>query len=88
MYSWCSISVPGARALERDRTPTADWTVQQFRAFVTGDEPYGFVIHDRDVMYSSAGVRALASMHLNVITTPVRTPQANALRTTEWHGVS
>lgn len=59
--------------------PTAEWTVQQFRAFVTGDEPYRFVIHDRDAIYSSAVDRALASMHLRVLTTPVHTPQANAV---------
>jgi putative transposase len=58
--------------------PTAEWTVQQFRAFVTGDEPYRFVIHDRDALYSSAVDRALASMHLCALRTPVRTPQANA----------
>jgi putative transposase len=57
---------------------TAEWTVQQFRAFVTGDEPYRFVIHDRDALYSSAVDRALASMHLCALRTPVRTPQANA----------
>jgi putative transposase len=55
--------------------PTAEWTVQQFRAFVTGDEPYRFVIHDRDAIYSPAVDRALASMQLRVLTTPVRAPQ-------------
>ena len=58
--------------------PTAEWTVQQFRAFVTGDEPYRFVIHDHDAIYSPAVDRALASMHLRVLTTPARAPQANA----------
>lgn len=58
--------------------PTAEWTVQQFRAVVTGDEPYRFVIHDRDAIYSSAVDRALASMQLRALTTPVRAPTANA----------
>jgi putative transposase len=58
--------------------PTAEWTVQQFRAFVTGDEPYRFVIYDHDAIYSPAVDRALASMQLRVLTTPARTPQANA----------
>ena len=31
---------------------TADWTLQQFRECVTGDEGYRFVIHDRDSIYS------------------------------------
>jgi hypothetical protein len=34
------------------RHPTADWTLQQFRECVTGDEGYRFVIHDRDSIYS------------------------------------
>ena len=58
--------------------PTAEWTVQQFRAVVTGDEPYRFVIHDRDAIYSSAVDRALASMRLHALMTPVRAPTANA----------
>lgn len=28
--------------------PTAEWTVQQFRAIVSGDQPQRFLIHDRD----------------------------------------
>jgi hypothetical protein len=28
--------------------PTAEWTAQQFRSFLSGDEPYRFVAHDRD----------------------------------------
>lgn len=25
--------------------PTAEWTAQQFRSLLTGDEPYRFVVH-------------------------------------------
>jgi len=31
---------------------TADWTLQQFREIVTGEQPYSFLIHDRDNIYS------------------------------------
>jgi putative transposase len=58
--------------------PTAEWTAQQFRTCVTGDDPHRFVIHDRDAIYSGAVDRALKSMHLRVLMTPVRAPQANA----------
>jgi len=34
--------------------PTADWTVQQFRAVVPGDQPQRFLIHDRDSIYAAA----------------------------------
>src|SRR5207247_7227795 len=54
--------------------PTAEWTVQQFRA----DQPQRFLIHDRDSIYSSAVNGAVAAMGLTVLKTPVRCPQANA----------
>src|SRR5262244_2413753 len=33
--------------------PTADWTLQQLREVITGEQPYRFLIHDRDRIYSS-----------------------------------
>jgi putative transposase len=58
--------------------PTAEWTTQQFRSFLTGDEPYRLVIHDRDAVFSPAVDDALRSMNHRVLKTPARTPQANA----------
>ena len=58
--------------------PTAEWTIQQFRAVVPGDKPQRFLIHDRDSIYAAAVDRAVAAMGLTVLKTPVRCPQANA----------
>jgi putative transposase len=58
--------------------PTADWTVQQFRMVVPGDQAHRFVIHDRDTIYSEGVDRSLEAMGLAVLKTPVRVPQANA----------
>jgi len=58
--------------------PTAEWTVQQFRPVVPGDQPQRFLIHDRDSIYSSAVDGAVTAMGLKVLRTPVRCPQANA----------
>jgi len=58
--------------------PTAEWTVQQFRACVTGDTAHRFVVHDHDAIYSSGLDRALRAMDLHVLKTPVAAPQANA----------
>ena len=58
--------------------PTAEWTAQQFRSALTGDEPYRFVVHDRDAVFAAAVDDALRSMHLRVLKTPARVPQANA----------
>ncbi len=58
--------------------PTAEWTAQQFRMVVSGDEPHRLVIHDHDSIYSDSVDRTITAMGLRVLKTPVRSPQANA----------
>jgi len=58
--------------------PTADWTFQQFREVITGEQPQRFLIHDRDSIYSSDLDAALKAMDLRILKTPLRAPQANA----------
>jgi len=58
--------------------PTAEWTTQQFRMVMSGDEPHRFLIHDRDSIYSEDVDRAITAMGLTILKTPVRAPQANA----------
>jgi transposase InsO family protein len=60
------------------RHPTADWTLQQFRECVTGDEGYRFVIHDRDSIYSKELDASLRASGLVVLKTPYKSPQANS----------
>jgi hypothetical protein len=62
--------------------PTADWTAQQFRMVMSGDEPHRFLIHDHDSIYSDGVDRTIAAMGLTILKTPVRSPQANAF--CEW----
>src|SRR5205814_2779224 len=50
--------------------PTAEWTLQQFRETITGERPPGFIIHDRDSVYSSGLDFALKAMGLSVLKTP------------------
>ena len=57
--------------------PTSAWTVQQFRSVLTDEEPYRFVVHDRDTVFAPAVDDALRSMDLRVLKTPARVPQAN-----------
>lgn len=57
--------------------PTAEWTVQQFRSVLTGEESYRLIVHDRDAVFSPAVDDALRSMSLRVLKTPARVPQAN-----------
>jgi putative transposase len=58
--------------------PTADWTLQQFREVITGEQSQRFLIHDRDAIYSADLDSGLRLMGLTVLKTPVRAPQANA----------
>jgi transposase InsO family protein len=58
--------------------PTAAWTTQQFRMVMPGDDPYRFVIHDHDSIYSADVDRTITAMGLTILKTPVRAPQANA----------
>jgi putative transposase len=58
--------------------PTAEWTAQQFRMVMSGDEPHRFLIHDHDSIYSEDVDRTIAAMGLTILKTPARAPQANA----------
>lgn len=58
--------------------PTAAWTLQQLREVIDGEQPYRFVIHDRDSIYSTDLDTAVRSFGVNVLRTPFRAPQANA----------
>jgi putative transposase len=80
LYVFVVLEVGTRRILHWNVTehPTAEWTLQQFRAVVPGDQPQRFLIHDRDSIYSSAVDGAVAAMGLTVLKTPVRCPQANA----------
>ena len=80
LYVFVVLEVGTRRILHWNLTahPTAEWTAQQFRMIVAGDQPHRFVIHDRDAIYSEGVDRTLAAMGLIAVKTPVRAPTANA----------
>jgi putative transposase len=80
LYVFVVLEVGTRRILHWNVTvhPTGDWTAQQFRMIVAGEQPHRFVIHDRDSIYSEDVDATLATMDLTVLKTPVRVPQANA----------
>jgi transposase InsO family protein len=79
-YVFVVLEVGTRRVLHWNVTehPTAEWTAQQFRMLVSGDEAHRFVIHDHDAIYSECVDRTIAAMGLTVLKTPVQSPQANA----------
>ena len=78
VYVFLVVDIGTRRILHWNVTehPTAEWTVQQFRSVLTGEEPYRFIVHDRDAAFSPAVDATLQSMNLRVLKTPVRVPQA------------
>ena len=80
VYVFLVLEIGTRRILHWNATahPTAEWTVQQLRSVVTGDEAFRFLVHDRDAIFSAAVDDALRSMHLRVLKSPARVPQANA----------
>ena len=59
--------------------PTAAWTLQQLRESIPSDHEYRCIIHDHDAIFSAELDASLTRLGLMVITTPRRSPQANAL---------
>jgi transposase InsO family protein len=59
--------------------PTGQWTLQQFREAMPSDHTYRILIHDRDAIFSKQVDQGIRNMGLRVLTTPVRTPVANAI---------
>lgn len=59
--------------------PSAEWTLQQFRETLSGEQSYRFLIHDRDAIFSADLDHELVQgFGLKVLKTPRRSPQANA----------
>jgi transposase InsO family protein len=80
VYVFVIMELETRRILHSNATmhPTGEWTLQQFRECVSGDEGYRFVIHDRDRIYSQELDQSLKALGLTALKTPYRSPQANA----------
>ena len=79
LYVFVVLEVGTRRILHWNVTehPTAEWTAQQFRMVVSGEQSHRWVIHDRDSIYSEGVDATVAAMGLTILKTPVRAPKAN-----------
>ena len=59
--------------------PTAAWTRQQLREALGFDSRYGYLIHDRDSIFSAELNASVGGLGLRVLKTPPRCPMANAI---------
>ena len=80
LYVFVVMEVGSRRLMHFNVTdhPTAAWTLQQLREVIAGEQPYRFVNHDRDSIYSRQLDSAVQALGVNVLKTPFRAPQANA----------
>jgi len=81
LYVLLILEVGSRRILQCDVTahPTAQWTLQQFREALPGENTWRFVIHDRDAVFSEEVDEELArGFGVRVLRTPPQSPQANA----------
>jgi transposase InsO family protein len=80
-YVFVIMEVASRRVLHFNvtRHPTADWTLQQFRECIVGDEGFRFIIHDRDRIYSRDLDGGLKAIGLTILKTPRKAPKANAI---------
>ncbi len=59
--------------------PTAPWTLQQLREAIPADHGYRFLLHDRDSIFSPQLDRSVRNLGLQVLKSPLHSPQAKAL---------
>jgi len=80
LYVFVVMEIGSRRILHCNVTahPTAAWTLQQFREAAPGDHSYRFLIHDRDLIFSTEVDEELQAFGLQVLRTPVQAPKANA----------
>ena len=80
IYIFVVMEIGSRRILHCNVTahPTDQWTIQQLRDAIPSDHEYGFLIHDRHATFTSELDAAVAALGLQVLKTPIRTPQANA----------
>jgi transposase InsO family protein len=81
LYVLVMLEVGSRRILHCNVTahPTTEWTLQQFREALPGENSHRFMIHDRDAIFSAELDEELVKgLGVKVLRTPPQSPQANA----------
>ena len=80
LYIFVALKIGSRRLLHFNVTehPTSDWTLQQLREALPGDEDYKFLLHDRHKTFSASLDETVESWGIHVLRSPVRMPTANA----------
>jgi putative transposase len=80
VYVFVALEIGSRRLVHFNLTehPTAEWTLQQLREALPGDEDYRFLLHDRHKTFSASLDETVESWGIRVLRSPVRMPTANA----------
>jgi putative transposase len=80
LYVFVAIEIGSRRLVHFNVTqhPTAEWTLQQLREALPGDQDYKYLLHDRHKTFSADLDYEVESWGIQVMRSPVRMPTANA----------
>jgi transposase InsO family protein len=80
LYVFVALEIGSRRLLHFNVTahPTSEWTQQQLREALPGDQDYKFLLHDRHKTFSATLDEMVESWGIHVLRSPVRMPTANA----------
>jgi putative transposase len=80
LYVFVALEIGSRRLIHFNATahPTAEWTLQQLREALPGDQEYKFLLHDRHTSFSADLDQEVQSWGIHVLRSPVRMPTANA----------
>ena len=80
LYIFVALKIGSRRLLHFNVTehPTSEWTLQQLREALPGDQDYKFLLHDRHKTFSASLDETVESWGIHVLRSPVRMPTANA----------
>ena len=59
--------------------PSAAWTLQQLREVVGDEDPYRYVLHDRDSIFAMNLDESIRHLGVTVLKSPPHSPKANAI---------
>src|SRR5690242_6890862 len=80
LYVFVALEIGSRRLLHFNVTehPTSEWTLQQLREALPGDQDYKFLLHDRHKTFSTSLDEEIERWGLEVLKSPPEAPTANA----------
>lgn len=80
IYVFVALEIGSRRLIHFNATehPTAEWTLQQLREALPGDQGYKFLLHDRHKTFSAGLDEEIERWGIGILKSPAQAPTANA----------